>query len=297
MAEIKKPKRRIIDVSHPDSTLPSDTSKAVIVKNHALLKDPMMRDEAATSDEEKPTTDAPHKIETKLGTAPTLSSALEAPLAEALKKHDKPAVAVEAPETVEADGPADQDAKLETKASVEPAEDTTSLPEPTAAQDKEAARTDEPKAAEESKVETSAPAEPAKPEAAEPKAQPETKAQPEAKPAPAPDLTPAAKPDAPDETTTDSITEPVEAPKGPTVEAENAAAAAAAKREAELQKLVESKKYVLPINSLEQRRTKRIVLLGLLLSLLLAAAWVDIALDAGLIHLSGLHPVTHFFST
>ncbi len=70
-----------------------------------------------------------------------------------------------------------------------------------------------------------------------------------------------------------------------------------AEHEAAIQKLVESKQYFLPINSVEKRRTKRFVALGILVSLLLAITWVDVALDAGLIKLHGVQPVTHFFST
>lgn len=62
-------------------------------------------------------------------------------------------------------------------------------------------------------------------------------------------------------------------------------------------KLIESKKYFLPINSVEKRRSKRVVAFGILLSLLLIVAWIDIALDAGLIEINGIKPVTHFFST
>ncbi len=63
-----------------------------------------------------------------------------------------------------------------------------------------------------------------------------------------------------------------------------------------LQQAYDSKQYFLPINTLEHRRTARFVALGIFLSLLLAMVWVDIALDARLIHLGGLKPLTHFFS-
>lgn len=69
-----------------------------------------------------------------------------------------------------------------------------------------------------------------------------------------------------------------------------------AKEEAELQKLIDSKKYFLPIETVENRKAKRFIALGVLLSLLLAAAWFDIALDAGLIHVGNLKAFTHFFS-
>lgn len=78
---------------------------------------------------------------------------------------------------------------------------------------------------------------------------------------------------------------------------EEAAAAAKAAEEAKLQKLVDDKKYFLPINAVEQRRTARVTVLGIILAILLVAVWVDIALDAGLINIAGLHPLTHFFSS
>jgi hypothetical protein len=38
------------------------------------------------------------------------------------------------------------------------------------------------------------------------------------------------------------------------------------------------------------------VALGVVLAIVLALAWADIALDAGLIQINGVKPVTHFFS-
>lgn len=69
-----------------------------------------------------------------------------------------------------------------------------------------------------------------------------------------------------------------------------------AKRQAAIEKLADSKKYYLPINMVEKRRSKHFAVVGILLSLLLVVAWADIALDAGLIHIKGIKPVTHFFS-
>ncbi len=69
-----------------------------------------------------------------------------------------------------------------------------------------------------------------------------------------------------------------------------------AKRQDELQALVESKKYYLPINTIENQRSRQFIIGGVLLSLLLAAAWTDIALDAGLIHIAGVKALTHFFN-
>lgn len=79
-------------------------------------------------------------------------------------------------------------------------------------------------------------------------------------------------------------------------EIDNAEAEKQAKHDAEIEKLVNEKRYFLPINAVEKRRTKRFVILGIVLSLLLALAWVDVALDAGLIQIPGVKPFTHFFS-
>lgn len=69
-----------------------------------------------------------------------------------------------------------------------------------------------------------------------------------------------------------------------------------AEHEAAVQKLSESKKYFLPINAVEQRKSKQFVILGIVVSVILALAWVDIALDASLIKIPGVKPVTHLFS-
>lgn len=68
------------------------------------------------------------------------------------------------------------------------------------------------------------------------------------------------------------------------------------KHDAAIQKLADSKQYYLPIDSVEKRKTARFVFLGAGLIILLALVWLDIALDAGLIKLAGLHAVSHFFT-
>jgi hypothetical protein len=81
------------------------------------------------------------------------------------------------------------------------------------------------------------------------------------------------------------------------VEGEEAAEAdKQAEHDAAIQKLIVDKQFVLPINSVEKRKTKRFIILGVGLSLVLAVAWADVALDAGIIHLGSVKPVTHFFS-
>lgn len=69
------------------------------------------------------------------------------------------------------------------------------------------------------------------------------------------------------------------------------------KHEAELDGLVENKDYFLPINTATQKRTKNFVVIGVVVSILLVAVWVDLALDAGLIKIGGFKALTHIFST
>jgi hypothetical protein len=84
--------------------------------------------------------------------------------------------------------------------------------------------------------------------------------------------------------------------KGQDKPADDAKAAAQAENDAKTAKLIESKQYFLPINAVEHRRSTQIAVAGAILALILAMAWVDVALDAGLIHLGGVKPVTHIFS-
>lgn len=69
-----------------------------------------------------------------------------------------------------------------------------------------------------------------------------------------------------------------------------------AEHDANIQKIIDSKKFELPITTSEKRRSARFVALGILLAVLLALVWVDIALDAGLVDIPGIQPVTHLFS-
>jgi hypothetical protein len=101
--------------------------------------------------------------------------------------------------------------------------------------------------------------------------------------------------DKPEDNNTDPESDEKQTSKTVT-EAEEAEAAEQEKRDTEIQKLIDSKKYELPINSVETRRSKRVVIIGIVLSILLVLAWLDIALDASLIQVDGIKPVTHFFS-
>lgn len=86
-------------------------------------------------------------------------------------------------------------------------------------------------------------------------------------------------------------------PTNSPAEEEVAEASRKAEHDANLQKILDSKTYYLPINAVEKRKTKRFVLLGITLSIFLILVWINIALDAGLIEINGISPLTSFFSS
>jgi hypothetical protein len=138
---------------------------------------------------------------------------------------------------------------------------------------------------------------PAPPAEDKPAPEQETPAEPTPS-APEPAKEPEPAPAAPPSEPTPSDPESDKGDKGneASLEAEEAKAAEKAKHDQEVQKLIDSKQYFLPINAVEKRKSKRFVALGIVLSVILALAWADIALDAGLVQISGVKPVTHFFS-
>ncbi len=123
----------------------------------------------------------------------------------------------------------------------------------------------------------------------QPEPEPEAADEPPAE-EPAEKKTPPAEPEAADEEDTPAKTEAKSKKKDETEAAEQA------KHAADVQKLIDSGQYVLPINAVEKRKAKHFVVLGVFLAILLALAWADIAMDAGLVHVNGVQPVTHFFS-
>lgn len=125
----------------------------------------------------------------------------------------------------------------------------------------------------------------------------ETAPVPSPAPVPIADIKP--KPTASDEVPTQTSigTDATVGTKPLQTEAETANAEdAEAKRQAELAAMVENKTYYLPIVTTESQRTKQFVIAGIAVSLILAALWIDVALDAGLIHVNGVHSLTHFFN-
>jgi hypothetical protein len=259
MAEAKKSGKRIDDVARPGKSAPSGTSKAVIVTNRPIMKDPMVTEPAAEKVTETPA--APPK---PAGHVTIQLQPLTAPLLENTKAKpaEEPAEDAKIEEPVKAEEPATE-AKVEPKTEPEIKPKVETKLEPI----------------EKSKPEPAKAPEPAQEEAAE-EAKPDKSTEP-------------AEESAPQETT-----EPAETAEGKATPAEIDAEAEAkqAEHDAAIQKLIDSKQYFLPINSVEKRRTKRVIVLGVALSLLLIIAWADVALDAGLVQIDGIKPVTHFFS-
>lgn len=263
MAESKKSKK-IVDVAHPGKTTPPSSSKPVIVTNRPILKDPMVVEGSGSS---STPSSVPAPTAAKVKITPITDDSTNEPATGA-----PPVESTDNTETPQKDGKTIAD--LAAEATERAAKKDDKKEEPSTAEAKEGGE----------KI---------------PVMKHETKIEPLKDSSPKPDETPV-----PATTANTEEKEKTEAPneapsesKKPSDEKDEAAAEAEAeKREAELQKLVESKKYFLSINSVEKRRTKRVVVVGILLSLLLALAWADIALDAGLVKVDGVKPVTHLFS-
>lgn len=287
MADSKKPKptdKPIMDVVRPGKTPPPPNSKSVIVANRPLLKDPMVVDRDEGGEEASNSlSKVASKAKKRLLTAPLLETEDSD---EDEKVVTDPEVANEAAvaETGNADKP---EAKKPPKplSPVKPTKVVAPI-NVKADDDKQPATEVEPAPAEEK---------PAPAAAVEPEPEPE------AKPADTPSQVEADETKPPEQSKpTEKPPAPAEEPVAPTETGKDKQPEAEddkqAKHQAAIEKLVDSKKYYLPINTIEKRRSKHFAIVGILISLLLIVAWADVALDAGLIHVKGIKPVTHFFS-
>lgn len=70
---------------------------------------------------------------------------------------------------------------------------------------------------------------------------------------------------------------------------------AAAQVIAEQEKIIASKRYYLPIKPRSRRRGVVRAVIALIIVILLSLVWLDVVLDAGIVHIGGLHALTHFF--
>lgn len=261
---------KVMDVSRPGSSAPPSSAKPIIVSNRPMLKqDPMM----ATPDGlEKVTTPGDtvpisRTAKTISVSSPAADPAAQAPTAAELvakaatptpeKKDDMEPKAVTPPT------PAAQPASAET-----PQKSPVGTPSPTAAP---------------------VPAEPPKPVN-----DPGTPVASTPASAPTDEQKPAASSDDV-ANQDDSESDTQLAPNQALEEAKRKEEEAQTARLAEQEKIVASRQYYLPMSTVEQRRGLDRVLLILAMVLILALVWADVVLDAGIIHVAGIHALTHFF--
>lgn len=120
-------------------------------------------------------------------------------------------------------------------------------------------------------------------------------------PGPVPDLRPSATTAADDESTQAqqpgaAEDEPKRDAEAEAIAEETAVMEAKTAREQELEQLIASGKYRVPINAVQRKRSRMYAWLLFVVAILLAAVLVDAALDAGLVTTSLNVPHTHFFS-
>ena len=249
--------KKIMDVAHPNTSAADTSGKPIIISNRPLMKDPMMVDDGKNKDNE----DALKKT-------PALSR-LE-PLS--------------APILPNIDGNEVDDEKQNLGKKVIISDSETEVPEKEIEEEKPEKPKEETKEPEKEEAPLEEVAEKVKEDAIVPEEKPEEQIN-------EPKVDSESKDEA--QSNDEEIKTDDESPEDIDV----IEAAKKAEHDAAIDKLAESKQYYLPINSVEKRKSKRFVSLGILLSLILIVAWADIALDAGLISLSMNIPHTHFFST
>ncbi|HSW85521.1 MAG TPA: hypothetical protein VLF79_02835 [Candidatus Saccharimonadales bacterium] len=291
MAESKKSSagKKINDVSKPGKTVPSGNSKSVIITNRPIIQDPMVTPEATTG---APVLPGAEKQESE-SSAPTPKISKPAgelkikPIAEEVETKDSESTS-EPESTKESD--TTEESELPNNTS-EP-EDTTKSFEKSP---------DEAKPVDTSDIETKALEAPTSDKKIADVKPPEKSTDPAAETvtvAAADSKSNAKEDDGSDDHSKDE--NQIDKSTSEIADAEQAKAAAEveaqAKKDEAIDKLAETKQYYLPIDTVEKKRSRRVVALGIFLSLLLIVAWADIALDAGLIKIEGIKPVTHFFS-
>jgi hypothetical protein len=272
---------KVMDVAHPGKGVASASGRPIIVTNRPILKDPMMVD--LPSDEQaagapiltRPTTT---KLFIKTDDEPT--DTLQTTESEG-KPADVVARDVGVPEP-----PTDSTGTEKKAIKIEPitiSEEEEEEDEPVAAPSPSADTKITVKLTDEAKSD-SAPAAPAED-------------------APVADVTPDATAPSNDSSTsdTDTATETDDATDTATTDASTdqnkkpADDEAAAALHEKLDSIAAGQEYFLPINAVERRRNRNITTAGVMLAILLAAVWLDVAADAGFIHIPFL-PLTHFFS-
>ena len=252
--------RKVIDVTQPGQSEPSASGRPIIVSNRPVLqKDPMVVSDGPV---ERDVEDTPSGDVPKANVDRTVNQegvTIMPPTAPGLPKSAKKA---------ETDSTDDQAEPADT--ATDAATDTS---EPKTSETKEETREDE------------SPETPAE----------ETK---EDKPkAPATEKELASKADDGEEKPASGSDDEQLSPNKVLDEAAKKLEEEKAAKAAEHEKIIESKKYFLPINSVERRRNTHRAILFLVLCIVFALIWLDLALDAGILKIGSLHPLTHFFNS
>jgi hypothetical protein len=309
MAEAKSKKpaadKKIIDVQHGGDAA-SGTSRQIILNNRPIIKDPMMAEVSELANAQAGIKE-PEETETPGAPAVTRKAKI-IPVS-----HDDVKEAESAPEEEKAAEPAAAEVKAvkKTERKIEPPvkEAAAKTAPKTVAEPKTA----EPAAAKEEPV----PAEPEvpEPEAAAPEkldaAAPEEAEPPEPKPeddASKADSEPKAEEPSSGLQPGRSFDEsegpaaPVDdSPAQPEDDEKDAKAKKPQLQPGELtpeqQKIFDKGEYFLPIVTTETRRMRLEIMLAVLFIIVILAVWFDIMLDAGLLHVSGIQPLTHFFKS
>ncbi|HSX47527.1 MAG TPA: hypothetical protein VLF63_02015 [Patescibacteria group bacterium] len=273
MAGSKKPIKIVHDVAHPNTSAADASSKPIIVSNRPIMKDPMVKnnDKDPLMDEKKDEkTVLTHSTVIQPLSAPELPDKDKKTADKSQNKDDQPNTDPEMEPTKTEpsdDTNAPEEVSISTEETSEDKQETTK-PEESQEESK----------AEDSKDET-------KPE--ETTEEPKTDSQTETKNSES------------DESTSENENDEqkqIDKSEKTATEIDEAEKRKQQETELEVQKLTSSKKYFLPINTLETRRSHRNVALGILLSIILIVAWLDVALDAGIINMSTSLPHTKFFS-
>ncbi|MGH7142335.1 MAG: hypothetical protein ACREF5_02600 [Candidatus Saccharimonadales bacterium] len=253
-----KPKvSKVIDVTEPGKSEPSTSSRAIIVTNRPIMKqDPMVMPNETAQDDVLKSSNMATKIE-PLESKPGTKTATIAP--------SLPKKIADTKRNEEATDDATDKGKVISVAINKPAPPDEKL---------------------EKVVPTEEVTEPVSKDEPKPEIEPVIEKTPETttEVAPAEDI----------DNKTESDKERIE-PNKVVDEAEKKEEAAKIAKLAELEKIIDSKKYFLPINSVEHRKDTRQAISVLILVILLALVWLDLILDAGLIRLGGIHAVTNFF--
>jgi hypothetical protein len=252
--------RRVIDVTQPGQSEPSASARPIIVSNRPVLqKDPMVVSDGPV---ERDVEDTPAGDVPKANVNRTVNQegvTIMPPTAPGLPKSAKKA---EAESTDAQTEPVDKTAKPVAEA-----------PEPKAPETNE----ETPEA-----MVSEAPAEEAKEDKSKTAAT---------------EKEPVSKADDDEEKSANSAEDEQLSPNKVLDEAAKKLEEEKAAKAAEHEKIIESKKYFLPINSVERRRNTRRAILFLVLCILFALIWLDLALDAGILKIGSLHPLTHFFNS